>query len=112
MKINVTEQEYVAVVAVEGNIMQEYVSLFRSRLADLLERGKPNIILNLAGLSYMSSMCLAAIVDIKNRCNTNGGDVVIACANELVKNLLTITNLNRKIAHYDDLDQAREALQS
>lgn len=112
MKISVDESGPVAVVSVEGNIMQEYVTLFRSRLSDLLERGKCRIVLNLAGLSYMSSMCLAAIVDIKTRSVKCGGDIVMACANDLVANLLAITNLNKKIALYATLEDALAAQQA
>jgi anti-anti-sigma factor len=106
MKIRVREMEDVAVVTVEGNIMQEYVSVFRTRLDDLIERQKVKIVLQLADSSYISSLCLAVIVDAKNRTTARGGDIRIACTNKLITNLLEITNLHKKIDLYDTLDAA------
>jgi len=112
MKINVREIGDVAVVTVVGNILQEYVSLFRSRLGDLIERGKIRIILDMADSSYISSLCLAVIIDTKNKTSASGGDVKIANANQLVRNLLEITNLNRKIEMYDTIEAAQTSFGS
>lgn len=109
MKISVDERETIAVIAIEGNVMQEYVSLFRSRLADLIERGKTKIVIDMTESSYMSSMCLAAIVEAKNRTMREGGDVVLACVSDLVLNLLQITNLIKKFELYPTVKDAVQA---
>ena len=106
MKISIRENDGIAVVSVQGNIMQEYVSVFRSRIGDLIERGTVRIVLNLADSSYMSSMCLAAIVEAKNRTVQAGGDIRVTCANMLIENLLEITNLNKKIEMFPTVDDA------
>jgi len=108
MKMSIKEMGDVIVVSVEGNIMQEYVSVFRTRLKDLIDNGKIKIVLVLEGLNYMSSMCLAAIIDIKNKTLKLGGDISMASASELIANLLTITNLRKKIALFDSIEEAVE----
>lgn len=106
MKISIDESAAVAVVAIEGNIMQEYVGQFRGRLADLVDQGRVRIVLDMCESSYMSSMCLAAIVEAKNRTNRQGGDVVLASVPELVMNLLQITNLVLKFQVYSTVKEA------
>jgi anti-sigma B factor antagonist len=110
MKLNVRESENdVVVVTIDGNIMQEYVSVFRMRLDDLINNGKSRLVLDLKEVSYMSSMCLAIIIDMKNRTAALGGDLKIACANKLVANLLEITNLNRRLAVFESVELAGAA---
>ena len=110
MKIKIQEKGEVAVVALEGNIMQEDVTMFRSRLDDLLHNGKNKIVLDMSGVSYLSSMCLAVIIDIRNRLVGRHGDLKLASANYLIKNLFEMTRLIRKIEIYDTVDDAVAAL--
>ena len=109
MKMSIHAENDLVVVTIDGNVMQEYVAVFKTRLEDLISTGKTRIILDMKDASYMSSMCLAVIVDAKNKSQAAGGDVKIASANKLVANLLEITNLTRKIQLFDTVEKAREA---
>jgi anti-sigma B factor antagonist len=106
MKTRLQEFNDVSVLTIEGNIMQEYVSVFQSRIADLIERGKLKIVINMNEASYISSLCLAVIVEAQNRTTAGGGGVKIASANKLITNLLEITNLNRKIPLFETVEAA------
>jgi anti-anti-sigma factor len=106
MKLTTREAGDVSVVSIEGNIMQEYVSVFRTRLGDLMERGRNRIVLEMSDSSYISSLCLAVIVDAKNRTVNAGGDIKIASGSKLIINLLEITNLDKKIELYGTVDAA------
>ncbi|HEX2955929.1 MAG TPA: STAS domain-containing protein [Chitinispirillaceae bacterium] len=106
MKIKVREIGDVVEVAVEGNVLQENVNLFKNRIIDLIDNGKTKIILNLVDTSYISSLCLAVIVNAKKRLVAKQGDIKIALVNQLVKNLLEITNLVKKVELYESVDDA------
>jgi anti-anti-sigma factor len=106
MKFRVREIDDIVEVALEGNMSQENVTIFRNRLNDLIESGKNKIILNLVATNYISSVCLAAIVDAKKRLVENGGDIKITYVNRLIRNLLEITNLTKKIEIYDTVEDA------
>ncbi|MBN2037540.1 MAG: STAS domain-containing protein [Chitinispirillaceae bacterium] len=106
MKMKIQGKEKVTVLSLEGNIMQEDVTMLRNRLEDLMHNGNIKIILDMHGVSYLSSMCLAVIIDIKNRLGAQAGDLKLADVNQLIKNLFEMTRLIKKIEIYDTVDNA------
>ena len=71
-----------------------------------MEEGKVNIVLDMVASNYISSMCLATIVDVKKRLAELSGDLRLARVNNLVRNLLETTSLIKKIETFDDIDSA------
>jgi anti-sigma B factor antagonist len=106
MSITVREVGSVVVVVISGNILQDNVSLFQNRLNELLENKKNNIVLDMGASSYISSMGLAVIIDIKVRLEKLKGDIKLASVNNLIKNLLETTRLIEKIKLYPTADEA------
>ena len=109
MKIRIQETDGVVEIIVDGNVMQENISQFKNRLHDLIDNGKLKMVLNLVATEYISSLCLAVIVDVKNRLSGLDGDIKLAMPNRVIRNLLEITNLVRKIELYDTLEEAIQA---
>ena len=106
MKVRVVDHGDIIEVIVEGNVLQENVSYFKNRILDLINDGKIKIILNMANTDYISSLCLAVLIDAKSRLANLNGDLKIAIVNRLVRNLMEITNLVRKIEIYDTIEDA------
>jgi anti-sigma B factor antagonist len=106
MKLKIEDSGGVSVVTFDGSILQDNLILFRTRLNDLLENKKFNILLDMSRTQYISSVCLAVMVDLKEKTSSNGGDLKIACPNALIKNLLEITNLVKKIEVFDSIEEA------
>jgi anti-anti-sigma factor len=109
MKITIKEEPLGAVMMVEGSMSQDDVQIFRVKLLELVEAGKKNFIIDMGAVPYISSLGLAVIVDIQNRLNASQGYIRMARLNPMLKNLFTITNLNRKIALYHDVEEALKA---
>jgi anti-sigma B factor antagonist len=93
MKIKIQERDVVTILSLEGNIMQEDVTMMRNRLEDLMHNGKVKVVLDMNRVSYLSSMCLAVIIDVKNRLSVLHGDLKLAAVNQLIKNLFEMTRL-------------------
>lgn len=106
MKVRVIEHGDIVEVIVEGNVLQENVSYFKNRILDLINDGKIKIVLNMGSTDYISSLCLAVLIDAKSRLSILQGDLKIAVVNRLVRNLMEITNLVRKIEIYDTIEDA------
>ena len=106
MKIKILEKGNVTIVSLDGNIMQEDVTLLRNRLDDLMHNGQIRIVLDMKGVSYLSSMCLAVIIDMKARLSAQKGDLKLAAVNQLIRNLFEMTRLIRKIEIYNLTDDA------
>jgi anti-anti-sigma factor len=106
MDIQTKEMGGISVVSVNGNVFQENVAGFKKALLALVDKGKVKIVLDLLSSIYISSLCLAAIVDIKKKANEHGGDLKLARISKLAQNLLEATNLVRKIETFSDVDEA------
>jgi anti-anti-sigma factor len=106
MKIKIEEKEGVTIVYIDGNVLQENVPLFRVKLLELLEADTTRIILDMIACNYISSMCLAAIVDVKKKLIEKKGDIKITRVNKLVLNLLETTNLLKQIEVFDNINSA------
>jgi anti-anti-sigma factor len=106
MKIRIEAVGNVTVVFIDGNVLQENVPIFRVKLLELVEEGKVNIVLDMVASNYISSMCLATIVDVKKKLNELSGDLKLARVNKLVRNLLETTSLIKKVETYDDVEAA------
>jgi anti-anti-sigma factor len=106
MKIKIEEKEGATIVYIDGNVLQENVPLFRVKLLELLEAETTRIILDMVACNYISSMCLAAIVDVKKKLVEKHGDIKITRVNKLVLNLLETTNLLKQIEVFDNIGAA------
>jgi anti-anti-sigma factor len=111
MKITIHELNGITEMFVDGNILPENVDIFRERLFDLVERGKNKIVLNLSDSTYISSLCLSVMINVKNRILATKGDLKLATVNRLIRNLLEITCLVKKMEIYETNEEARNAFE-
>jgi anti-sigma B factor antagonist len=109
MKVTLREYDMVTVVSFDSSILQENVPMLRARLGELVEEGRLWIVIDMSQANYLSSMGVAVLVDAKKRAAERGGDVNLACVNHLIANLLEITNVTRKIAMHNTIEEAVEA---
>jgi anti-anti-sigma factor len=112
MKIRIELIGDVSVVSIDGNVLQEHVSVFRKTLLDLVEEGKIKIVLDMMSSNYISSLCLATIADVKKMVKDLGGDLKLSRINKLVQNLLDTTNLVKKVETFDDVNAAVKSFAS
>lgn len=106
MKIKIQDKKQITVVSLEGNIMQEDVAIFRSRLDDLVQSGKIKIILDMNGVNFLSSVFLAVIVETKNQLMEKQGDIKLASVNFLIRNLFDLTRLSDKFEIFNSVEEA------
>ena len=109
MNFNVNHHGDVSEIIIEGNVLQENVDLLKSRFYDMIDNGEIKLIMNMGNSNYVSSLCLAVMVDVKNRVAQLNGDLKIAKVNRLIRNLLEITNLIKKINVFDSVEEAVNA---
>ena len=109
MNIDALVQDSIATVTPTGSLAYEEIATLRNRLADLVDNGTNYIILDLKGVSYLSSKFLAILIDIKNSVEKKNGDFKLANANPMIKNLFELTRLTAKIEIHDSEESARKA---
>ena len=112
MKVKIVEQDGITIATVDGNIPQESVTVFRNRISDLIENKKNKIVLSLIQSNYISSMCLAVIIDAKNKLGQIHGDIKVVLGNSLIRSLFEMTNLVKKIEVFETVEDAVESFKS
>jgi len=83
----------------------------RQRFNELLDQGRLQFVLNLAGLNYMDSSGLGQLVSIWTSVRNRGGHIVLLRPNERILRLLDITKLNTVFEIFQDEKQALKAVQ-
>src|SRR5216684_6882224 len=81
----------------------------RSAIRRLLEEGKKNILLNLAGVGYIDSSGIGELVSSYTAIKNQDGQLKLLSLTEKLRDLLTITKL---LTVFDAYDTEAEALSS
>ena len=90
LTVELREVEGVALVYPTGFVNAHTVRLFEGELQNALQRRLYNIVVNGAGLSYIASAGLGAIMGVIEEIRSNGGDLRLASLNEAVLNIFEI----------------------
>lgn len=112
MNVSIKEIDDIVVVGINDSILQESVALLKTRLNDLIEDGKVWIVLDMSLADYLSSMGVAVMVEIKKCTVQSGGDLKLANVNQLTRNLLEYTHVDKKIEVFETVDKAVESIRA
>src|SRR6516165_2034476 len=82
------------VVQVAGRMDAENAAAFDSHCESWISQGVNNLIVDLGGLSYISSMGLRSFVAIGKRLQEKGGRLLVCRQTGLVKQVFEITRLD------------------
>ncbi len=102
VNVSVESMKRVDLVTVNGRIDSSNAPQFEGSLKDLTENGRHNLVLNLSGVSYMSSAGLRTLVSTLKECKKRGGDVRLAAPSERVAEVLSLAGLDSLFKVYED----------
>ena len=94
LSVDTRELEDVVLLYPRGFINAHTVRLFETEIQKTLERQRYNIVVSCAGLKYIASAGLGALMGVIEEVRTNGGDIRIADLNETVRNIFEILGFN------------------
>jgi len=109
MKIEVTKENDVTIVTVEGEIDVETSPQLRERFDELLAEGEHNFVIDLAGVDFIDSSGLAAFVRLFKRVRIGEGDVKLCGLRPEILKIFELTRLNRV---FDIFETRAEAVES
>jgi anti-sigma B factor antagonist len=100
---NVRQNGPVTIVDLAGRItLGEGSGLVRKTIKDLVTGGQKNILLNLAGVTYMDSAGLGELVGSYATVTNSGGSIKLLNAQGKVSDLLTVTKLYTVFVAFSD----------
>jgi anti-sigma B factor antagonist len=92
---------------VVGNItMGESTHILRDKVRSLLQQGRKQLLINLAGVSYMDSGGLGEMVQAYATVTRQGGALKLVNVTKRLQDLLVITRLSTVFDSFDDEAEA------
>lgn len=96
----------IIVMRPEGRLNMVAAPVVREAIATVVTGGKARVAIDLSGVEFIDSSGLGALISGLKTTRQSGGDLRIAAANDQVRLVLTLTNLERVLTPYDSVDDA------
>jgi anti-sigma B factor antagonist len=101
-----SEQNGHAVVAVIGEVDAHTAPELREALADVLDGGGRNLVVDLADVGLLDSSGLGVILAAFERVRDAGGELRVSCPDPHVRRVFEITGLDGFVGIHDSTDDA------
>lgn len=98
------------VVAAGGELDLYTSERLRERLADALERGGRQLLVDLTGVTFMDSTALGVLVEAAKALKSSGGQLVVVADDRRVTRVIEITGLERVLRIESSLPEAVQQL--
>jgi len=110
MTLTTSQHGSVTVIHLQGNLMggPDATSL-NTRLHELVEAGKKQIIIDLAGVQFMNSSGLGLLIGGVSALKNAGGALKIANPSDKIASLFTITKLAPVLQTFPSVDAALQS---
>ena len=96
------------VLSCQGRLNMVAASRLKSRVDEVIANGSPRIVVDLAGVEFIDSSGLGALVSGLKTARQAGGDLRLARAGEQVRTVLSLTNLDRVLRSHDTVGDATD----
>ncbi|BAU31431.1 STAS domain-containing protein [Microcella alkaliphila] len=107
MKIDVVDGPGgVVVLKPEGRLNMVAAPAVREAVSSIVDSGRSKVAVDLSGVEFIDSSGLGALISGLKTTRQAGGDLRIAGANDQVKLMLSLTNLERVLTPYDTVENA------
>ena len=103
MEISTKSYKRVSVVTVAGRIDSTNASEFGSELKSIADASGHNMILDLAGIEYVSSMGVREMITAMKAARKKGGEVSLANPSDIAAEVIQIAGLNHVFTIHDDV---------
>ena len=107
MEITVRRESRLVIVDMVGEIDVNAVARIRDTLGDLAKTASPQIVVNLAGATYIDSSGLGILMAARREALKGGGRLALCGMTKDVRMVLELTRLNKFFEIYDDESAAR-----
>ena len=103
MTVNERTNGATTILDLAGNItIGESADILRDKVRSLLQQGRKQIVVNLAGVSYMDSAGLGELVRSHATATQQGAALKLTNVTKRLQDLLVITKLSTVFDSYDD----------
>ena len=97
MEISLQEQDGCLVISIDGRLDAITAPLLQSRFEEVLTPEKPRIIVDMAGVDYISSGGLRVLMIMTKEVRAMGGGIVLAQLHPFVEDILRMSGFHTLI---------------
>lgn len=108
MDVHVTTEGEEAVLSCQGRLTMTTAKALREAVETTVGKGSTRVVVDLSEVPFVDSSGLGALIAGLKRARQAGGDLRIAAPGEQVTTVLGLTNLDRVLRYYADVESARE----
>ena len=106
MQLSTTEYGNVTVITIDDSLDATTAQQAGDYFAGEIEGGKTNIVVNLGGVTYLSSAGIRAILVAMQQVRTAGGDLRLAGAAGNILNVVEISGLTKIMKTFSSTDES------
>jgi anti-sigma B factor antagonist len=107
MELTTRDDGAVTIVTVTGDLtIGEAETTFKKTVTRLLEEGRVNLLVDLAGVGFLDSSGLGALVRALTQSQKEGGQTKLLHAGTQIRKLLQMTKLDSVFEIHDDMEAA------
>ncbi len=106
LRIERTQVSGQVVLVVSGRMDAENAGQFEEKCNECIAEGHTNLLVDLGGLTYISSMGLRSFLSVAKLLQGKGGALGLCCMKGLVKQVFEITGLLQIFPVYDSVESA------
>ena len=99
----------VVCVKVEGRLDASSVPAFEQAMQKLLLEGQAKLVVDLAGVSYISSSGLRVLLTTRRQSRSRGGDLFLCCLHPRVKEIIEMVGFMSVFGVYATSEEAATA---
>lgn len=112
MNLTVEIRSETVLITLEGALDAQTAPKLKQAFTDVISDGRQDIVLDLAGVDFMDSSGLGAVVGAYKQVRIGKGDLRIASLQPPVRKVFELTRLDRVFHIYADATQALAASQA
>ena len=110
MEVSVEQKGTVAVVKVSGVVDLSKSPALRERMLALVREGCKGLVIDMSGVKYLDSSGMATLVDMLNRLEDKGGNMVVTGLPKEMRQMFRITHLDQRFDFAEDAGIAIEKM--
>lgn len=111
LKIESKEEDGIGIISLEGEVDVYTAPKLKSRLIDLVDEGKYNIVVDLQKVEFMDSSGLGVLVGGLKRVKSHNGSVTLVCTQENILKIFRITGLVKVFPIFSSQEEALSNVQ-
>jgi len=100
MNINVRTESDITIVSLDGRMDWKTLSEFSGTVAQMVDTGSKNVLLDFSKMEYMSSAGIRALIEAMQTVEKGGGKIAICSPNTTVLELFKVVQLDKVMKIY------------